>query len=139
MRTDKVNPASFSYDFFHILSRLMMIYVGEFAWESYFRGQKINPFVIIYEDFFRDLDRQLPALIDYLGGLPAGRTVIDKELTYKIQRNKETQAMRARFISDLERIGEQRILAELGKPCERWNRFFFEYGWRMPDDNPTPA
>jgi LPS sulfotransferase NodH len=107
----------------------MMIYIGEFAWESYFREHKIVPFVIIYENFFHDLDRQLRALIEYLGGLPPGRAYMDRDLTYKIQRNKESYAMRERFISDLNRIGERRMLEELGKPCERWTQFFFQYGW----------
>jgi len=130
MRKEKVETKTFSYDFLHILSRLMMIYTGEFAWESYFQKHRIVPFVIVYETFFQDLDRQLPALIQYLGGLPPGRPFMDRELTYKIQRNKESHALRERFISDLGRIGEQSIAQSLGEPLVRWNRFMFEYGWR---------
>jgi LPS sulfotransferase NodH len=130
MRSDKVESPVFSYDFFHVLSRVMMIYVGELAWEVYFREHKITPFVICYEEFFRDVDRQLPHLVDYLGGLPPGRTFLDKELSYKIQRNKQSYAMRERFISDLSRIGEKSIVENLGEPLQRWSRFMFEYGWR---------
>ncbi len=50
----------FEYDFFHVHSRLMGILAGELIWELYFQQQAIDPLVIVYEDFFQDLDHQLP-------------------------------------------------------------------------------
>ena len=121
---------NFAYDFFHILSRVMMIYAGELAWETYFHENGIDPLIIVYEDFFKDLDRQLLSLINYLGGLPRGRVSVDKGTTFEIQRNDRSYAIKRRFISDLGRIGERSMAQELGEPLQRWVRFLFERGWR---------
>lgn len=118
-----------AYDFFHILSRVMMIYTNDLAWETYFCRHNIQPFVIYYEDFFRNLHSELPKLIDFLGGLPEGR-MLDNGMTLEVQRDEETYAWRRRFVNDLGRIGEQSFSMELGVPLEKWGRFFFQYGWR---------
>ena len=127
---DNSGRRDYSYDFFHILSRAMLIYTNELSWEAYFREQKLHPFVITYEDFFGNLDGQLPALIEYLGGLPHGRRSIDKSITYAMQRDTSSYAVRDRFVSDLCRLGEKSIVPELGEPLQRWMQFFFQYGWR---------
>lgn len=126
-------PREFEYDFFHVHSRLMGILAGELIWELYFQGQGIDPLVIVYEDFFQDLDRQLPRLIDFLGGLPAGRTSLDIGQRFKIQRDEANYALRERFISDLSRVGEPSLAQEIGAPWDRWVRFYSERQWRSPE------
>ena len=131
-RTESADMASgdYQYDFFHLLSRLMIIQAAEFAWEVYFQQQGIEPLVVVYEDFFQDLDGQLPKLIDYLGGLPPGRISLDTGQSYKIQRDETNYALRQRFISDLSRVGEDSFAQEKGVPKQRWERFFFDQQWR---------
>jgi LPS sulfotransferase NodH len=129
-RSDIPKPDDSSYDFLHILSRVMLIHTGELAWETYFSENGIDPLIVTYEDFFKDLDRQLPRLINYLGGLSPGRPPVSKDTTFDIQRNERSYAIRQRFISDLGRLGERSIAQELGEPLQRWMRFFFERGWR---------
>jgi trehalose 2-sulfotransferase len=119
----------YNYDFHHILSRVMMIYTAELAWETYFREHQIEPFKIVYENFFRDLDHELRKLVDYLGGLAPSRKSLDKGSTFAIQRNEHTYALRQRFVADLSRVGSNGFTTELGKPLNNWVRFFFERGW----------
>ena len=58
-QSDVGKPDEYSYDFFDILSRTMLIYGGELAWETYFHENSIKPLIVVYEDFFRDLEHQL--------------------------------------------------------------------------------
>lgn len=118
------------YDFIHILSRVMMIFAAELAWETYFAEFGIVPRVVIYEDFFQNRERELSQLIEFLGGLPPGRGFVDIDRTFQIQRDKQSYALRQRFTRDLGRLGETSVATELGQPLERWHRFFFERGWR---------
>jgi LPS sulfotransferase NodH len=119
------------YDFVHILSRLMMIYASEVAWENYFSENGIEPLKIVYEDFFRDLDQQLRRLIDYLGGLPSTQTALDKSTTFDVQRNEKSFQARQHFVSDLVRQGSNELTVELGAPYQKWAQFLFEFGWRI--------
>ena len=128
---DAAKPGEYGYDFFAVLSRTMLIYGGELAWETYFRENSIKPLIVVYEDFFRDLEHQLRGLIDYLGGLPTERASLDTSTTFEIQRNEKSYAVRQRFISDLGRMGEQSMSQELGESLNKWGRFFFEQGWRV--------
>lgn len=128
---DDAKPVDFDYDFFHVLSRIMMIQGGELAWDLYFQQNGIEPFLIVYEDFFQNLDCQLPRLIDYLGGLPPGRS-LDMSEGFVIQRDAMNRALERRFISDFTRVGETSFANEIGEPFDTWVRFFFQKGWRMP-------
>lgn len=135
--SDKTKRKEYQYDFIHIISRVMMIYTAELAWEIYFRQMQIQPLKIVYEEFFRDPDRQLKNFIAYLGGLPSGRKSIEKDATLAIQRNEQSYALRDRFVADLIRVGSNGLTTELGKPLHRWIRFFFERGWLDNASNPT--
>lgn len=126
--------AGLTYDFFHLLSRLMMLQGGELAWSLYFEQNHIEPFVIVYEDFFRDVEHQLPQLIDYLGGLPNSRMLLDFGQDFQIQRDTASDALRDRFAADLVRIGESSLIDEIGPPWNRWISFFEEHQWKSPDD-----
>lgn len=122
----------FEFDFFHVLSRLMTVLAGDYPWELYFQQQGIDPLVIVYEDFFQDLDHQLPRLIDFLGGLPAGRTSLDMGQRFKVQWDETNYALRERFVSDLSRVGEPSLAEEIGEPWDKWARFYSERQWRSP-------
>lgn len=127
----KQKSADYKYDFLHILSRVMLIYSAELSWEQYFRRYEIQPLIIYYEDFFRDVDQQLRRLVDHLGGLPPRRTRIDTGTTFDVQRNEKTYATRERFIQDLTRLGANGMTVEMGQSLERWIRFFYDFGWRQ--------
>jgi trehalose 2-sulfotransferase len=127
---DRRQSSEFDYDFFHVLSRLMGILAGEFAWDLYFQQQGLDPLLIVYEDFFQDLNRQLPRLIEYLGGLPPGRTSLEMSTTFKIQRDELNDPLRERFVSDLNRVGDPSLAKEIGAPWDRWTRFYSERQWR---------
>jgi LPS sulfotransferase NodH len=124
------SSTNLNYDFFHILSRVMLILAAEFAWELYFERENIQPFVIVYEDFFADVPKHLRALITYLGGLDPARSSIDCGLTYQVQRTDNSYALRDRFAADCCRIGENSLVTELGVPLQKWMSFFLDFGWR---------
>jgi len=139
LQSEGIRAGELPYDFLHILSRLMMVQTGDLAWELYFRERGIEPLVVVYETFFADLDRQLSRLIDFLGGLPAGRTSVDTCTTYEPQRDEQSSLLRQRFIADLCRLGESSLASELGEPLEKWTRFFVERQWRAAGSVPSPA
>lgn len=122
------------YDFLQILSRIMLLQAGELSWSLYFQRLNIDPLVVVYEDFFADLDTQLPRLIDYLGGLPPGRTELANDTQFKIQRDQTNEDFREIFASHLTRIGETALVQEVGAPYDRWSRFFGECQWRESRD-----
>jgi len=127
---DQTQHSGFRYDFFHVLSRIMLVHAGNLAWDVYFQAQGISPFVVVYEDFFEDLDRHLPALIDHLGGLPSGRVSLDMGQRFKVQRDTLSDEVRERFVSDFNRVGETSLIEEIGAPWNRWTRFFNERKWQ---------
>lgn len=130
----QTQSGKFEYDFFHVLSRLMMIQAGELAWDIYFQQHGIEPLRIVYEDFFQDPAPQLTRLVDYLGGLPPGRASLETDSTYKMQRDEISDELRERFVSDFSRIGDPGFPKEIGAPWDRWVRFFSEHQWRLPQN-----
>lgn len=129
-----ISRAEFKYDFFQLLSRLCMLQAADLIWELYFTKRAITPLRLIYEDFFSDVPGQLRQLIDFLGGPAKAEGSIDIESSLSIQRTDVDQSVRERFSRDLDRIGEAEFQREWARPMARWNKFFFEYGWR--DTNP---
>jgi LPS sulfotransferase NodH len=125
-------PQPFAYDYFEILSRLMMVSVADVAWETYFSKMQINFHRIFYEDFFDDVESAMSKLIDFLGG-PAENCKLERvhfRPNLRVQRDAVNFEMRERFIADLARVGGREFEAEKAKPLEQWNRFFFERRWR---------
>ena len=127
-----VKSQNFKYDYLEILSRFLLLSAADLAWDIYFSKYDIVHYKIIYEDFFTDSEHGLNQLADYLGGVPKGfregRVLPIAPL--QIQRDAESLEMRERFIADLERVGGREFEAEQGEQLKRWNRFFFERGWR---------
>ena len=129
-RVGKFEP---TYDFFHILSRVQLVCAADLAWEVYFQNAGIKPLTIYYEDFFTQLDVQLPRLIDHLGGLPSGSEsrLADKNFSYEILRDAQTEQFRGCFMRDLARFGERIYAEDFGQRTGRWMSFFFNFGWRV--------
>jgi LPS sulfotransferase NodH len=123
----------FEYDYFHILSRLLMIQAAELTWGLYFQQHGIDPYRIVYEDFFAEPESQFRDLVDYLGGLPPGRADFDFGQTFRMQRDEANFEVRERFIEDLERVGEDSFAYELGESQRRWMSFFFDRQWRSTE------
>jgi LPS sulfotransferase NodH len=43
------------FDYHYILSRVMMLYACDLAWQTYFSDNDISPYTLYYEDFFDNL------------------------------------------------------------------------------------
>lgn len=121
----------FPYDFFHILSRFMMVQAAEAAWDAYFAQYGITPLLVVYEEFFNDVSGQLRRLIDYLGGTPDGRRTLEIQPAFVIQRDAQSFEIRGRFMRELSRIGEAALADQLAHEYINWNRFFTERRWRV--------
>ena len=122
--------SDYSYDYLHILSRVMLIHASEQGWEAYFQQNEIEPYRVVYEDFFADVGPQLARLIKYLGGLPPDYTTVDKGATFAVQRSEKSYQIRERFVSDLMRMGSHELTLEVGPSFKNWIHFMFDYGWK---------
>jgi LPS sulfotransferase NodH len=128
--TDARVSSFFEYDFFHILSRVMILQASELAWDIYFQEQKIDPLLVVYEDFFADLPGQAARLIEHLGGLPQEHPAIQLDQSLAMQRDEESYALRERFLSEFTRVGETSLVQDWGEDYVVWTRFFAEKQWR---------
>jgi LPS sulfotransferase NodH len=126
-----VSHHSFQYDFFELLSRVMMLLASDHIWQIYFQRQGITPLSIVYEEFFEDVEAQLTRLIEYLGGPGDERLQFDCTAGYSVQRSEADSAIHERFSEELFRLGEVTLGRQLGAPLELWSQFFFGYGWRQ--------
>ncbi|GGF26262.1 hypothetical protein GCM10011611_35410 [Aliidongia dinghuensis] len=119
----------------------MIISAANLAWDVYFSKYKIAHHKIVYEDFFENPDAALSRLISFLGGRPEdfGEGRILSATPLQVQRDAESFEMRERFIADLEHVGESAFETRQGESLRRWNRFFFERGWRLRQMNWTEA
>jgi LPS sulfotransferase NodH len=104
--TDLNHGGEVEYDFFQILSRIVMIHGDELIWEVYFRQHGIDPYVIVYEDFFAHLECEFRRLVAFLGGLPPGRVALALDEGFKVQRDIVSYRLKHRFMADVSRISE---------------------------------
>lgn len=132
----------YEFDFYYILSRVMMLSASDIAWATYFDTHKIHPYKIYYEEFFHDIDRQLFDLSAYLGGRPSScnSSTLHNVPTLCIQRDELSLDWYKRFALMLNRVGE------LGEPSnairQNWERFFFGRGWlsrTSPEEPPQQS
>ena len=127
-----VNPPNSppsTFDYHHVLSRVMILCVNDLAWQTYFAEYRISPYTIVYEDFFSDLGSSLPALIDYLGGVPE-HGALKLATTLAVQRVNVSAEWVSRFRRYLNRVGDLNEGAEFGCASKVWSDFFFGLGWR---------
>jgi LPS sulfotransferase NodH len=104
--TDLNHGDEVEYDFFQILSRIVMIQGDELIWDVYFRQHGIDPYVIVYEDFFARLECEFRRLVAFLGGLPSRRVALELGQGFKVQRDTVSYRLKQRFMADLTRIRE---------------------------------
>jgi LPS sulfotransferase NodH len=104
--TDLNHGGEVEYDFFQILSRIVMIQGDELAWGVYFRQHGIDPYVIVYEDFLERLESEFGRLVAFLGGLPPGHVALALDQGFKVQRDTASYQLKQRFMADLSRIRE---------------------------------
>lgn len=126
--------ASGEFDFYHIMSRVMMLSLNDLAWKSYFERRTISPYIIYYEEFFDDLSASLWRLIEHLGGRPHHLDSAPLEIsrTFEVQRDEVSKDWAKRFRDYLDRVGDMDMALEFGGAHQRWSCFFFDYGWRPP-------
>jgi trehalose 2-sulfotransferase len=129
------------YDFFSILSRLMILLANNFNWELYFQKKALLPLTIFYEDFVADRELALKLIAAYIGvgsdSLMNPRTNPAEELPRISDRHKELyEDLRERFTDDFLRIGQESDRDRLGPGVDRWNAFFFQRLWRVERNPP---
>ena len=121
------------FDYHYILSRVMMLYACDLAWQTYFSDNDISPYTLYYEDFFDNLPDSLHTLVEQIGGLPAACTetmVPDVTPTLGVQRDTVSAEWTARFRTYLASVGDLNSNLEFGIAGRIWEDFFFNLGWR---------
>lgn len=111
-----------AYDFYLILSRVMMLQVADYAWQLYFEANAIDPLRIAYEDFYADPDASLRRLVGYLNEVPADtvRGAVDTAPTLAIQRDDVSLAWQRQFRAHLEGVGDLDPDRAFGPQHARW-------------------
>jgi trehalose 2-sulfotransferase len=124
-----------SFDFYDVLSRTMILMMNDLAWGIYFEESGRQPYVIFYEDFFADVRHGLTQVISHLGGLPGNEdgnedgAHIDATSTLVLQRDGLSDEYRERFRNYLNTLGGFDLRAEFGGSADSWERFFRERSW----------
>jgi len=123
------------YDYFSILSKVMILCANSVNWETYFALMKIAPHTIVYEDFIVDVEATVSGIIEFLEvdtSVSGGVFQRDGGLSRLYTKAKATyDSLKARFMDDFMRIGHPDDNVRLGPSFEKWNKFFFESQWRM--------
>jgi trehalose 2-sulfotransferase len=133
--------AKVQYDFFSILSRLMILLANNFNWELYFHKNALFPLTVFYEDFIADQESALKLVAAYIGvgsdSLTNPQTNAQEKLAKISDRHKELyEDLRERFTDDFLRIGQKSDRDRLGPGLDRWNAFFFQRLWRAERNPP---
>jgi LPS sulfotransferase NodH len=121
------------FDYHYILSRVMMLYACDLAWQTYFCDHDISPYTVYYDDFFANLPASLLDLIEHILGLPVACTetvVPDVTATLGVQRDTVSTEWTARFRTYLASVGDLDTNLEFGIAGRTWADFFFNLGWR---------
>jgi len=122
------------YDFFDVLSKLMILLANNANWQLYFLTLGIVPLHLHYEDLCDDTDTVFKNIFDYLGvshtRVPALKTESEGSLQ-KISGNHNElySSLKKRFSDDFLNIGQSDDLERLGSALPVWGRFFSERQW----------
>ena len=96
---------------------------------------KIQPHRIVYEDFILDVESCISHIFAFLEIDRRASSVLlerDGGLARIYMKAKPTyDSLKDRFMDDFIRIGHTDDSVRLGPSLEKWNRFFFESGWRI--------
>ncbi|KWE34121.1 Stf0 family sulfotransferase [Burkholderia territorii] len=126
------------YDFFAILTKLMMLLSHEANWEAYFDKTGIRPLRMTYESLIASPSQFFTELADHLG-VPAD-AIASAHLSRNGGLSKISDRMsdvyrdiRERFTEDFLDIGRRDNRAKLGAGLDRWVDFFGNQRWRTDD------
>jgi len=138
LEQNQINSAAagIEYDFFSILSRLMILSANNLNWELYFEKNALLPLTLFYEDFLADKKPALKLIAAHLGLGSDSLTNVPPDtkggLAKISDRYKDLyECLRERFIDDFLRIGQTDDRERLGPGFDRWNAFFFQRLWRV--------
>jgi trehalose 2-sulfotransferase len=126
---------SVAYDFFSILSKLMIIGANEVNWRAYFGLMAIPYLEIVFEDLAADLDAGFSSILKFMDiERSVSGVVLEREggLESIAKKSKSTyESLTSRFTDDFMKLGEMDDAVRLGPSLEKWNDFFFKSQWRM--------
>ncbi|RQR98495.1 hypothetical protein DIE04_10745 [Burkholderia sp. Bp8994] len=132
------SPPEVRYDFFAILTKLMMLLSHEANWDAYFDKTGIQPLRMTYESLIASPSKFLTAMADHLNA-PA-HEITSAHLSRSGGLDKISDRMsdvyrdiRERFTRDFLNIGRRDNRAMLGAGLERWVDFFGNQRWRTED------
>jgi LPS sulfotransferase NodH len=127
-------PVSIEYDFFSILTKVMIIGANHANWQAFFARQGIEPLTLVYEELVADPLASLRAICGHIGVNCEMLTVCleaDGGLVSIADRSPSVyRELKERFTDDFMKIGNSDDRVRLGPSLEKWNDFFFGRGWR---------
>jgi LPS sulfotransferase NodH len=122
------------YDFFDILSKLMILLANNANWQLYFSTFNIVPLRLHYEDLCEDSNAVFKSIFEYLGESHACIPALTIESGGNLRKisndHKELyNALKKRFSKDFLDLGQSDDLERLGEALPVWGRFFSERQW----------
>lgn len=126
---------SVPYNFFSILSKVMILSTANVNWDAYFSNFNIQPHRISYEQLILDPDTVLQRAFDFLGYngiVSAVKLESEGGLVHIAERLKPIyDSLKDRFLEDFIKIGQADDHKRLGPCLDQWNQFFSESQWRV--------
>lgn len=122
------------YDFFSILSKVMILGANNVNWEAYFSRLGIEPCRIEYEELVDNPKAVVQRIFEFLG-LERKTDEIELERDGGLKAiahiaGSPHREIQDRFTDDFMRLGESSDRGRLGPSLERWSTFFSKSGWR---------
>jgi trehalose 2-sulfotransferase len=122
------------YDFFSILSKLMIIGANNINWTTYFRLMNIRCLEIVFEDLLADLDAGFSSIFKFMCiERSVSGVVLERDGGLESIGKKSSsfyEALKSRFTDDFMKVGQADSAIRLGPSLEKWNSFFFRSQWR---------
>lgn len=131
---ESVEYGDIEYDFFSILSKVMIIGANNANWETQFGLLGIQPHVVVYENLVANPSREISQILKHLD-VEMDVSNIDLERDGRLKQmskvsNDIYRSLHDRFIDDFMKIGQTDDRDRLGAPLDKWNSFFFQSRWR---------
>jgi LPS sulfotransferase NodH len=131
---EDVRHEEVDYDFFGILSRLMIIGANNANWESYFAILGVAPHVVTYEDLVSDPSAEISLILRFLEiSQNVSDVVLERDGRLKpISKHSSAvyRSLKDKFVDDFMKIGQSNDRDRLGPSLDKWNSFFFQSEWR---------
>ncbi len=123
------------YDFFSILSKVMILGANRANWEAYFSKNNIRPYRLYFEDLVANPNAVISNLLAHLEFTPKHGPIqlSNQSAPISISRayGDSYNTITHRFTEDFLRLGQTDDTARLGPATEKWNRFFSERQWQL--------